>query len=171
MDNQPDVSLCQNGRQSMQSIPVQVELIFERGFFSGMNVVVVIVLFLAQSLSLPIPQMRCIIAASNNRNSLTPLPYSHHIAACRQALVRSLARSLEAKLARQVKLDNERAANINFLLLAKLGLPAQRQRRRVRLSFWVWSLSVPIGIPKNSTLLVQAGVTLCVRSGVYCCQS
>lgn len=90
-------------------------------------------------------------------------------AACRQALVRSLARSLEAKLARQVKLDNERAANINFLLLAKLGLPALRQRRRVRLDFW--SLSVPIGIPKNSTLLVQAGVTLCVRSGVYCCQS
>ena len=47
------------------------------------------------------------------------LPYSEYSHHCRQAL----ARSLEVKLARQVKLDNERAANINFLLLAKLGLP------------------------------------------------
>ena len=41
--------------------------------------------------------------------------------ACRQALVHLLAQN-EAR-SRQVKLDNERAANINFLLLAKLGLP------------------------------------------------
>ena len=138
MDNQPDVSLCQNGRQSMQSIPVQVELIFERGFFSGMNVVVVVVvLFLAQSLSLPIPQMRCIIAASNNRNSLgarslpsllSPTLIARGSLACRQALVHfpsSLARTKRSEArSRQVKLDNERAANINFLLLlAKLGLP------------------------------------------------
>ena len=135
-------SLCQNGRQSMQSIPVQVELIFERGFFSGMNVVVVVVLFLAQSLSLPIPQMRCIIAASNNRNSLGRSPPSSPPLSSRAAAspvvkplsispARSLARTKRSEArSRQVKLDNERAANINFLLLlAKLGLPEGGARR------------------------------------------
>ena len=48
--------------------------------------------------------------------------------ACRQALVHLLAQN-EAR-SRQVKLDNERAANINFLLLlAKLGLPEGGARR------------------------------------------
>ena len=54
--------------------------------------------------------------------------------ACRQALVHfpsSLARTKRSEArSRQVKLDNERAANINFLLLlAKLGLPEGGARR------------------------------------------
>ena len=160
----------------------QSRLIFESGFVLGMNAS--IVLFLAQSLSLPIPQMRCINAQLPELAS--PHPLSHwRQPACRQALVHLLARSQlhshkgtsSSRLLALYKLNwimSAPLADINFLLLAKLGLPELGKGGRVQPHIWSpFAHFMQCGRSrhvKNSSNTSRITL-LCVGSGVYCCQS
>ena len=99
-------------------------------FGSGMNAFVV--LFLAQSLSLPIPQMRCINAQLPELARFPSWPHpliGGSLPVVKPLSIYSLATRVQAHLALSLTLDklnwimSAPLADINFLLLAKLGLP------------------------------------------------